>query len=64
MNTVRMLDCSSAITMSARIAQSVEHQTFNLRVAGSSPSLGVVMMLANHLVKILIGIPSWEQLGN
>lgn len=25
----------------ARLAQSVEHQTFNLRVAGSSPSLGV-----------------------
>ena len=27
--------------MSARLAQSVEHQTFNLRVAGSSPSSGV-----------------------
>ena len=26
---------------SARLAQSVEHQTFNLRVAGSSPSSGV-----------------------
>ena len=26
--------------MSARLAQSVEHQTFNLRVEGSSPSLG------------------------
>ena len=25
----------------ARLAQSVEHQTFNLRVAGSSPSSGV-----------------------
>ena len=24
----------------ARLAQSVEHQTFNLRVEGSSPSLG------------------------
>ena len=24
----------------ARLAQSVEHQTFNLRVAGSSPSSG------------------------
>ncbi|KAM7229551.1 hypothetical protein CapIbe_019667, partial [Capra ibex] len=24
----------------ARIAQSVEHQTFNLRVQGSSPCLG------------------------
>ena len=26
--------------LSARLAQSVEHQTFNLRVEGSSPSLG------------------------
>ena len=26
--------------MYARLAQSVEHQTFNLRVAGSSPSSG------------------------
>ena len=27
---------------SARLAQSVEHQTFNLRVEGSSPSLGAI----------------------
>ena len=27
----------------ARLAQSVEHQTFNLRVAGSSPSSGEVV---------------------
>ena len=27
-------------TDEARLAQSVEHQTFNLRVAGSSPSSG------------------------
>ena len=26
--------------MSARLAQSVEHQTLNLRVVGSSPTLG------------------------
>ena len=29
----------------ARLAQSVEHQTFNLRVAGSSPSSGVTDIL-------------------
>ena len=29
----------------ARLAQSVEHQTFNLRVAGSSPSSGVTFYL-------------------
>ena len=33
----------------ARIAQSVEHQTFNLRVQGSSPCSGVVHMLASVL---------------
>ena len=32
--------------MSARLAQSVEHQTFNLRVEGSSPSLGAVFLYA------------------
>ena len=29
-----------ALSERARLAQSVEHQTFNLRVAGSSPSSG------------------------
>ena len=29
-----------SLNMQARLAQSVEHQTFNLRVAGSSPSSG------------------------
>ena len=29
-----------AIGLAARLAQSVEHQTFNLRVMGSSPILG------------------------
>ena len=33
----------------ARIAQSVEHQTFNLRVQGSSPCSGVAHMLASVL---------------
>ena len=28
--------------MAARLAQSVEHETLNLRVVGSSPTLGVV----------------------
>ena len=34
----------------ARLAQSVEHQTFNLRVAGSSPSSGdLFLYLIDHL---------------
>ena len=28
---------------SARLAQSVEHETLNLRVVGSSPTLGVIL---------------------
>ena len=31
----------ASLPKSARIAQSVEHQTFNLRVQGSSPCSGV-----------------------
>lgn len=31
----------------AQVAQSVEHQAFNLRVAGSSPSLGAIFTLNN-----------------
>ena len=32
---------SAVLTNSARLAQSVEHETLNLRVVGSSPTLGV-----------------------
>lgn len=32
--------CGAFIIIRARLAQSVEHQTFNLRVKGSSPLLG------------------------
>ena len=33
-------DISGSSITQARLAQSVEHKTFNLRVAGSSPSSG------------------------
>ena len=36
----RVYNMPLSITCYARLAQSVEHQTFNLRVAGSSPSSG------------------------
>ena len=40
--TQTLISCIfSTSTTVARLAQSVEHQTFNLRVAGSSPSSGV-----------------------
>ena len=32
----------------ARLAQSVEHQTFNLRVAGSSPSSGAKYLITPY----------------
>ena len=32
------------ITITARLAQSVEHETLNLRVVGSSPTLGVLLL--------------------
>ena len=31
----------------ARLAQSVEHQTFNLRVVGSSPTLGAAFEVSD-----------------
>ena len=35
----------------ARLAQSVEHETLNLRVVGSSPTLGVnCLVFSNHYV--------------
>ena len=40
----------------ARLAQSVEHQTFNLRVKGSSPLLGAHFYLKIYCVA-LIKIP-------
>ena len=35
----------SPLSLSARLAQSVEHETLNLRVVGSSPTLGVKLFL-------------------
>ena len=32
------------LSMKARLAQSVEHETLNLRVVGSSPTLGVTFL--------------------
>ena len=36
----------SNLSMSARLAQSVEHETLNLRVVGSSPTLGDLFLKA------------------
>ena len=37
----------------ARLAQSVEHQTFNLRVKGSSPLLGALFFAFRVVLEIL-----------
>lgn len=37
-----------SIEHQARLAQSVEHETLNLRVVGSSPTLGALLMATKH----------------
>ena len=46
---------------SARLAQSVEHQTLNLRVVGSSPTLGEAFMKYpfHYSDKIVVKCVSW-----
>ena len=39
---------SSGLIIIARLAQSVEHQTFNLRVMGSSPISGASTIFVNQ----------------
>ena len=41
--------------LSARLAQSVEHETLNLRVVGSSPTLGEKFFLATNVAKGFMG---------
>ena len=41
----------------ARLAQSVEHETLNLRVVGSSPTLGAIL----NLWTFLRGLVSFKQ---
>ena len=41
----------------ARLAQSVEHETLNLRVVGSSPTLGVLFTALKIFLIILVKMP-------
>ena len=41
-----------AVTMSARLAQSVEHETLNLGVVGSSPTLGDVVLIETNKLSV------------
>ena len=45
---------------SARLAQSVEHQTLNLRVVGSSPTLGEVFFAVIYSLKVNVNVGSTE----
>ena len=38
-----LIDPGVLVTSGARLAQSVEHETLNLRVVGSSPTLGALL---------------------
>ena len=42
------LTLRNIISTSARLAQSVEHETLNLRVVGSSPTLGEIFLFFNN----------------
>ena len=45
---------SLCLLCTARLAQSVEHETLNLRVVGSSPTLGVCFCGTHELVACLL----------
>ncbi len=49
--------------LSARLAQSVEHETLNLRVVGSSPTLGALFR-AQKYQKILLSATPVESIFN
>ena len=38
-------ECNNSLLVEAQLAQWLEHQTFNLRVAGSNPILGAEMFI-------------------
>ena len=47
-------DCESCdLCQQARLAQSVEHETLNLRVVGSSPTLGETLFAPPHLYTLV-----------
>ena len=49
-----LLQERQALVMTARLAQLVEHETLNLRVVGSSPTLGVVNQTGVRLTNFFI----------
>ena len=51
-----MKSFASVVTV-ARLAQSVEHETLNLRVVGSSPTLGA------HFFKHGLPATTWSKIG-
>ena len=57
-NILQFLNTECTIVMvlltSARLAQSVEHETLNLRVVGSSPTLGDLVFLFFLTIKVCV----------
>ena len=54
---LRRLGIFGIMLTQARLAQSVEHQTFNLRVAGSSPSSGDGNFENTVMLKMTTSLP-------
>ena len=40
--------CNDLLSIAAQLAQWLEYQTFNLRVVGSNPVLGVLMLFVSR----------------
>ena len=49
---------AKVVTIGARLAQSVEHETLNLRVVGSSPTLGAGHVFATCFKALIITVCS------
>ena len=60
-NSCVILGCCG-LYLQARLAQSVEHETLNLRVVGSSPTLGVDLLIWIPLILRGLGLVSWTQI--
>ena len=51
-----MIDISVGSQQPARLAQSVEHETLNLRVVGSSPTLGAYFFCKQSSDQLMLGM--------
>ena len=50
--TLNLFQISPRVKATARLAQSVEHETLNLRVVGSSPTLGAIFFQTQSTIHL------------